>query len=319
MASDEDFSSGAESDDSDKELQIAFEKGLLKPGLNVAQPADKAYKYDQAGLTLALEELKSDLAWKERLDMSVEPLPPPRPMADQLGDDPDDLTGEGVHDDFKREMYFYRQAQAAVFHGLPKMKVAGIPTKRPEDYFAEMSKPDSHMKKVREKLLERKLSIERSEKARKMRDLRKYGKKVQIETLQKRQREKKEMLASVKKVRKGQQTSLDFLDDKKSGKGQQKGNQQGKKEVFEPNKNRQRKNTKFGFGGQKKRSKWNTADSAADFSGGKGKKGGAGRGGRSDRGGRQVGGGGTRQGKPKAGNKNKRPGKMRRQQSNSKK
>ena len=42
----------------------------------------------------------------------------------------------------------YRMAQAAVIEGLPKLKRTGIPTKRPDDYYAEMVKTDDHMKKV---------------------------------------------------------------------------------------------------------------------------------------------------------------------------
>ncbi len=44
--------------------------------------------------------------------------------------------------------YSYRLAQAAVQEGLPRLKKAGIPTKRPDDYYAEMAKTDEHMKKV---------------------------------------------------------------------------------------------------------------------------------------------------------------------------
>jgi len=51
-------------------------------------------------------------------------------------------------DDFKRELLFHRQAQAAVTHALPKLKALGVKTRRPEDYFAEMAKSDSHMQKV---------------------------------------------------------------------------------------------------------------------------------------------------------------------------
>lgn len=53
-----------------------------------------------------------------------------------------------VHNDFKRELLFISQAQAAVLEVLPKLKSAGVYTKRPEDYFAEMAKKDNHMKKV---------------------------------------------------------------------------------------------------------------------------------------------------------------------------
>lgn len=42
----------------------------------------------------------------------------------------------------------YRQAQATVLAALPKLHKLQIPTKRPEDYFAEMAKSDQHMQKV---------------------------------------------------------------------------------------------------------------------------------------------------------------------------
>lgn len=72
----------------------------------------------------------------------------------------------------------YRQAQAAVLEGIPRLHELGVVTKRPEDYFAQMAKADTHMTKVREKLLSKKVALERSEKARKMRELKKFGKKV---------------------------------------------------------------------------------------------------------------------------------------------
>jgi len=42
----------------------------------------------------------------------------------------------------------HRQAQAAVFEGITRLRQLNIPTKRPDDYFAEMVKSDEHMKKV---------------------------------------------------------------------------------------------------------------------------------------------------------------------------
>ena len=42
----------------------------------------------------------------------------------------------------------HRQAQAAVLEGIPRLHKLNIPTKRPDDYFAEMVKTDEHMKKV---------------------------------------------------------------------------------------------------------------------------------------------------------------------------
>lgn len=42
----------------------------------------------------------------------------------------------------------YRQAQAAVLEALPKLRKLQIPTRRPDDYFAEMAKSDQQMQKV---------------------------------------------------------------------------------------------------------------------------------------------------------------------------
>ncbi|XP_033737670.1 probable rRNA-processing protein EBP2 [Pecten maximus] len=253
--SESDFSSDQESNDSDTELQLAFAEGRLSGGLNIQQAAPKTFTNDVEGLKRKLVELKNDLGWLERLDLTNKPAPA-QPGTDMVGD-------EDVHDDFKRELTFYRQAQATVQQGIQQLQKLGVKTKRPEDYFAQMAKSDDHMKMVREKLLEKQVSMERSEKAKKMRELRKYGKKVQHEVLQKRQKEKREMMDAVKKYKKGQKDKLDFLDDKGPPNKKQK---TGQKQEFHANKKREYKNKKFGFGGQKKRSKMNTAKSSADMS-----------------------------------------------------
>lgn len=53
-----------------------------------------------------------------------------------------------VNNDFKREMYFYRQGQAAVMEGYACLTELNLPTNRPGDYLAEMAKNDDHMFKV---------------------------------------------------------------------------------------------------------------------------------------------------------------------------
>ncbi|XP_063403488.1 probable rRNA-processing protein EBP2 [Mytilus trossulus] len=254
-------SSDSESVDSDTQLQLDFSSGKLKPGLNVALPAsiEKHYINDVAGMKSKLDELKSKLDWIERLDTTSEPAPAQPGTEIQGGDD--------IHNDFRREMLFYRQAQATVLSAIPKLHKMGIKTKRPEDYFAQMAKTDDHMKRVRERLLHKQLSIEKSEKAKKLRELRKYGKKVQQEVLLKRQKDKKEMMEAVKKYRKGQKNKLDFLDDlEKPGSTKKQGGKQTDKKEVRSNKKREYKNKKFGFGGQKKRGKQNTSDSARDMS-----------------------------------------------------
>ncbi|KAJ8311049.1 hypothetical protein KUTeg_011399, partial [Tegillarca granosa] len=78
----------------------------------------------KVGLKNKLEDLKTKLSWVERLDVTNDPAPAP-PGTEIEGED-------DIHNDFKRELI--------LLHKL------GIPTKRPEDYYAQMAKTDDHMK-----------------------------------------------------------------------------------------------------------------------------------------------------------------------------
>ena len=117
-----------------------------------------------------------------------------------------------------------------------------------------MVKADSHMRKVREKILSKQQSVELSEKMRKLRELKKYGKKVQQEVLAKRQKDKKNLADSVKKYRKGVQDKLEFMksddfggieaeDDRKK---KNNNNNNNKNVAHGPGRKRMEKNKKFG-------------------------------------------------------------------------
>uniref|UniRef100_F6S5M9 EBNA1 binding protein 2 n=1 Tax=Monodelphis domestica TaxID=13616 RepID=F6S5M9_MONDO len=245
---------------SDAELQEAFVRGDLKPGLNVELEAPKRRRNDVAGLGQCLAEFRRDLSWLERLDVTVGPAPelPGQQTPVQPGSvDPED--------DFRREMTFYRQAQAAVLAVLPRLHQHHILTKRPQDYFAEMAKSDQQMQKIRQKLQTKQAAMAKSEKAKQLRALRKYGKKVQTEVLQKRQQEKSKMMTAIKKYQKGFSDRLDFLegDDKALSRGQKEG-AKAKQMKKGPSAKRRYKNQKFGFGGRKKGSKRNTKESYDD-------------------------------------------------------
>ncbi|XP_066537795.1 probable rRNA-processing protein EBP2 [Hoplias malabaricus] len=276
---------------SDGELQEAFSKGLLKPGLNISVEEPKKFINNAEGLKKCLAEFKKTLPWVERLDLTNPPA------VDVLAKIEGRLEGKpsvevDAEDDFQREMCFYRQAQASVLEALPKLLKLQIPTKRPEDYFAEMAKTDQHMQKVRKKLMQKQMVIEKSEKAKKLREQRKFGKKVQVEVLQKRQKQKKAMMTAVKKYQKGMTDKLDFLEgDQEEKKGAATSKPQMSKRG--PNAKRKYKDQKFGFGGKKKGSKWNTKESHDDMSGFRAKM-------AHGRGGKKLG---------KGVKKNKRPGK----------
>ncbi|XP_013869720.1 putative rRNA-processing protein EBP2 [Austrofundulus limnaeus] len=279
---------------SDGELQEAFSKGLLKPGMNVLVEKNKKFVNSVDGLKVCLADFQKDLPWVERLDLTN---PPAQDVLSAAGGDVPAATNTELNaeDDFQREMSFYRQAQATVLLALPLLNKHDIATKRPDDYFAEMAKSDQHMQKIRQKLISKQMNLEKSERAKKIREQRKFGKKVQKEVIQRRQTEKKAMLSAVKKYQKGMTDKLDFLEgDKKmdvdsSAASKKAQNKKG------PNARRKYKDQKFGFGGKKSGKKWNTKESYKDVSGFRAKVANA----KGEKGGR----------KGKGGKQNKRPGK----------
>ena len=70
---------------------------------------------------------------------SAPPPPPPPPHLNSC-------TTASIELDFS--LPSYHQARAAATIGLRKLEELGVPTERPDDYFAEMIKGDDHMRKV---------------------------------------------------------------------------------------------------------------------------------------------------------------------------
>lgn len=188
--------------------------------------------------------------------------------------EPCDLNGEQVHDDLKRELSFYKQALAAAEEGKRRILAAGVPFSRPDDYFAEMIKSDEHMARIRQRLLDEAQSIQASELARKQREAKKFGKKVQIEKQLERERQRKQELEKIKMARKKQDSTqnedgfdVSIGDDDVSKASHKKSSQQNKKKMgHSKNSKRVHKDKKFGFGGPKRNQKSNTAKSTDDLS-----------------------------------------------------
>ena len=68
-------------------------------------------------------------------------------------------------------------------------------------------KSDTHMERIRTKLLDEAAGIEKSEQAKKLRLAKKFGKSVQVAKIQERQKEKKALNDKVKEFRKSQSYS----------------------------------------------------------------------------------------------------------------
>lgn len=90
---------------------------------------------------------------------------------------------------------------------------ADLPFHRPADYFAEMVKTDAHMAKIRQGLLDEQAGMKASEEARKLRDAKKFGKKVQVERLRERERDKKAVGDKLESLKKSASSTPSLLPD----------------------------------------------------------------------------------------------------------
>lgn len=175
-------------------------------------------------------------------------------------------TDEGIkdiHDDTERELAFYKQSLDAVLEARQQFQRLKVPFKRPLDYFAEMAKNDEHMDKIKGKLVHEASEKKAREDARKQRDLKKFGKQVQVATLQKRQLEKRDTLEKIKSLKKKRKQSeigdSDFAVGIEEAASEEKSNK--------PNFKRTAKNSKYGQGGMKRFKRKNDAESSADVTG----------------------------------------------------
>lgn len=113
-----------------------------------------------------------------------------------------------VNDDLTRELAFYKQCLDSSNEARTLLKKEGIPFSRPNDYFAEMVKSDEHMGKIKQKMTDEAANKKAAAEARKQRDLKKFGKQVQVAKLQERDRQKRDMLGKIDILKRSTLASL---------------------------------------------------------------------------------------------------------------
>ncbi|KAL0482954.1 rRNA-processing protein [Acrasis kona] len=144
------------------------------------------------------------------------------------------LEVKNIEDDMERELAFYEQALLTAKEACHRLKELGIPTVRPDDYFAEMVKTDDHMLKVKDKMLYSKKLLEDRESRRRLREQKKLGKQMQITRIKEKLEEKKASLDAVKYWRKthggkGKEFDLDKIEDEiKNNNAVKQNNKSGK-------------------------------------------------------------------------------------------
>ena len=246
--------------------------------VKLAEPSKQAV-YNRDGL----EEKLQDISWLENAG-----------WIHKLTIDIDQEQEVDVNDDLKREASFYTQALEGTRQAFEKLQSMGLPFLRPADYYAEMVKSDAHMEKVKRRLLSEQKEIEEAAERKKAREAKKLAKEIQVQKTKERAKQKKEEIESVKKWRKQRQQSgfagevdkgeLDLAfeggksfersnkkrpgvspGDRSGGKARKSGGGDGGK--GKKKKNRDFRNSKFGFGGKKSMKKQNTADTTDDLRG----------------------------------------------------
>ena len=116
-----------------------------------------------------------------------------------------------INDDLTRELAFYRQCLDAANEARKLLKKDGVPFSRPVDYFAEMVKSDEHMGKIKQKMTGEAADKKAAAEARKQRDLKKFGKQVQIAKLQERDKAKRETLGKIDLLKRSMSSSWFFV------------------------------------------------------------------------------------------------------------
>ncbi|KAL1606184.1 rRNA-processing protein EBP2 [Paraconiothyrium brasiliense] len=243
-----------EADDDEDDIALSDIESLADEDKADIIPHQRLTINNTAALTAALNRIKlpySKLAFSEYMSLTTD----------------EDVEIEDVDDDLNRELAFYKQSLSAVKDARNLLKKEGAPFSRPADYFAEMVKSDEHMGKIKQKLMDEAAGKKAAAEARKQRDLKKFGKQVQVAKLQERAKEKRDTMDKInqlKRKRSGAEVTNTNEEDlfdvelDKSDKPDRRDREGG------GNFKRQKKNEKFGFGGKKRHAKSNDAQSSAD-------------------------------------------------------
>jgi len=107
-----------------------------------------------------------------------------------------------IDDDLQRELAFMNQSLEAARQARVLLRKEGVPFTRPTDFFAETVRSDETMQKVKAKMIEEATAKKASAEARKQRDLKKFGKQVQVQKQQERAKQKRETLEKINLLKK---------------------------------------------------------------------------------------------------------------------
>lgn len=218
FSSDDDDDDDENSDDDDSEHNDTANGLIPQPDSQPEASASEAEEDSDLALSDLSEEDREDIIPHQRMTINNGPAllasrkrisivsdKPKHPFHYHNSlistDQPADTLIPDAMDDETRELMFYKIARDATVTARSLLKKEKIPFSRPTDYFAEMVKTDDHMDKVKKKLYDEAASKKAAEEARRLRDAKKFGKKVQIAKEQERAKEKKDTLNKIKELK----------------------------------------------------------------------------------------------------------------------
>lgn len=192
ISSDEEISGEQEDDDAEEEdeddIPLSDLESIASEDKGDIIPHQRLTINNTAALTAALNRIQlpySKLAFSEYQSVTT--------------DEPVEIPD--IEDDLNRELAFYKQCLSGVKEARKKLKKEGVSFSRPADYFAEMVKSDEHMGKIKQKLIDAAAGKKAAAEARKQRDLKKFGKQVQVAKMQERAKEKKETMEKIQTLK----------------------------------------------------------------------------------------------------------------------
>ena len=185
---DEDAEDDEDEDDDEDDIALSDLDSVASEDKGDIIPHQRLTINNTAALTAALNRIQlpySKLAFSEYQSVTT--------------DEPVEIAD--VEDDLNRELAFYKQCLSSVKDARKKLKKEGVSFSRPADYFAEMVKSDEHMGKIKQKLIDAAAGKKAAAEARKQRDLKKFGKQVQVAKLQERAKEKKDTIEKIQTLK----------------------------------------------------------------------------------------------------------------------
>lgn len=140
-----------------------------------------------------------------------------------------------VKAEIKREIALYNLARQNVMQGMRFLIQSKVPIARPDDFFAEMLKSDSHMKNIKSRLLAQQRKIKTFEEKKTRQENKKFHKALRDHKMRAKHAEKAENLKNIEKLKKRvQQAGGDPLADDEFDKivnGQALSAKKGKKKI----------------------------------------------------------------------------------------